>query len=365
MAKYEKVKEAVKNAVKLVQKLGKMPSNILTPDRMVKECRKLHKNIHITDIGEDALDSMGANLITGVGKGSQEESHLIILEYMNNKDDSPIALVGKGVTFDSEGMHEMKMDMLGAATVMAVMKAIAELKIPINIVGVIPTVENMPDGKAIKPGDVIKSLSGLTVETHNTDAEGRLILADALSYAQSLLEEYSFNPPNDIISIDTLTAASLYATGKYFTPRDYGLSAAIFTKDVNQAFHFIEQIETGICYVNASTIGAEIQCIGNDQYLIEKIKSAGTTTEDYCWQLPMTKEMEKEVKGTKGVADLKNITSKPGTGTITAAVFLSQFVKDYTWAHLDIATTGSEGKPTGRGIKLLIEFLIEYSKERK
>lgn len=324
MTKYEKVKVAMKNAVKLVQKLGKMPSNILTPTRMVKECRKLHKNIHITDIGEEALDSMGANLITGVGRGSQEESHLIILEYMNNKDESPIALVGKGVTFDSggislkpgKGMHEMKFDMLGAASVMAAMKAIAELKIPINIVGIIPTVENMPDGKAIKPGDVLKSLSGLTVETHNTDAEGRLILADALTYAQSF-------EPTDIISIATLTGASLYATGKYFTP-----------------------------------------LIGNDQYLIEKIKSAGTTTEDYCWQLPMTKEMEKEVKGTKGVADLKNITSKPGPGTITAAVFLSQFVKDYTWAHLDIATTGSEGdKPTGRGTKLLIEFIIEYSKE--
>lgn len=324
MTKYEKVKVAMKNAVKLVQKLGKMPSNILTPTRMVKECRKLHKNIHITDIGEEALDSMGANLITGVGRGSQEESHLIILEYMNNKDDSPIALVGKGVTFDSggislkpgKGMHEMKMDMLGAASVMAAMKAIAELNIPINIVGIIPTVENMPDGKAIKPGDVLKSLSGLTVETHNTDAEGRLILADALTYAQSF-------EPTDIISIATLTGASLYATGKYFTP-----------------------------------------LIGNDQYLIEKIKSAGTTTEDYCWQLPMTKEMEKEVKGTKGVANLKNITSKPGPGTITAAVFLSQFVKDYTWAHLDIATTGSEGdKPTGRGTKLLIEFIIEYSKE--
>jgi leucyl aminopeptidase len=323
--KVEKVKKSMKDAVKLVQKLGKMPSNILTPTRMVKECRRLHKNIHITDIGEEALTSMGASLITGVGKGSEEESHLIILEYVNNKNTYPIALVGKGVTFDSggislkagKGMHEMKFDMLGAGSVMATMKSLAELNIPINVVGIIPTVENMPDGKAIKPGDVLKSLSGLTVETHNTDAEGRLILADALTYAQSF-------KPTKIISIATLTGASLYATGKYFTP-----------------------------------------VIGNNQELIEKIISAGDNIDDKCWQLPMTEEMEKEVKGTKGVADLKNISSKPGPGTITAAVFLNQFVKNYDWAHLDIATTGAQGDtPTGRGTKLLIEFLIEYAKER-
>jgi len=313
------MKKINKQAIKYIQKLGNMPSNVLTPSRMVKEAKKLHKNIKVTSLNEEELIEMGANLLVGVGQGSQEESHLITMEYNGTKKKSkPIVLIGKGVTFDSGGisikpsrnMQYMKYDMLGAATVMATIQACAKLELSVHVVALVPTVENMPSHNAIKPGDVLTSLSGKTVETHNTDAEGRLILADALTYAEK------FNP-EVVIDVATLTGAALYALGPYATA-----------------------------------------VLGNDQELIDRLIAAGDKTEDYAWQLPLWEEHSKVVKGQKGVADLKNIPSKPGPGTTTAAAFLWEFADQYRWAHLDIACTASDGdKVTGRSVKMLIEYI--------
>jgi len=313
------MKKINKQAIKYIQKLGNMPSNVLTPSRMVKEAKKLHKNIKVTSLNEEELIEMGANLLVGVGQGSQEESHLITMEYNGTKKKSkPIVLIGKGVTFDSGGisikpsrnMQYMKYDMLGAATVMATIQACAKLELSVHVVALVPTVENMPSHNAIKPGDVLTSLSGKTVETHNTDAEGRLILADALTYAEK------FNP-EVVIDVATLTGAALYALGPYATA-----------------------------------------VLGNDQELIDRLIAAGDKTEDYAWQLPLWEEHSKVVKGQKGVADLKNIPSKAGPGTTTAAAFLWEFADQYRWAHLDIACTASDGdKVTGRSVKMLIEYI--------
>jgi len=313
-------------AIDLVVKLGEMPANVLTPSQMVVEAKDLHKKIKVTDLNEEQLEKLGANLLLSVGQGSHEESHMIVMKYFGegaNVSDKPIVLVGKGVTFDSGGvsikpsnnMHQMKMDMLGAATVMAVIQAVAKLKLPINVVAVVPTVENLVSAKATKPGDVFTSMSGLKVEVLNTDAEGRLILADALTYVQEF-------DPEVVIDVATLTGAALYALGPYATP-----------------------------------------VLGNDQELIDDLIKAGKKTKDKAWQLPLWEEHCKAMEGQKGVADLRNIAKKPGPGTTTAAAFLWEFADDYKWAHLDIASTGSDGdKVTGRSVKMLIEYIKQKAK---
>lgn len=311
-------------AIDLVKRLGKMPANILTPSQMVVEAKNLHKNIKVTDLNEEALEKLGANLLLSVGQGSLEETHMIVMEYNGgNKGDKPIVLVGKGVTFDTGGvsikpsnkMHQMKMDMLGAGTVMAVIQAVAKLKLSINVVAVVPTVENVVSAKATKPGDVFTSMSGLTVEVLNTDAEGRLILADALTYVEK------FNP-EVVIDVATLTGASLYALGSYATP-----------------------------------------ILGNDQELIDDLLKAGKKSKDKGWQLPLWEEHCKVMQGQEGVADLRNIAKTRGPGTITAAAFLWEFADDYRWAHLDIASTGHEGdNATGRSVKMLLEYIKTKAK---
>ena len=313
-----------KEAIELVQRLGHMPANELTPDQMVVEAEVLHKDIKVTDLNEEVLEKLGANLLLSVGQGSIEESHMIVMNYNGASNDSkPIVLVGKGVTFDTGGvsikpsnkMHQMKMDMLGAATVMAVIQAVAKLKLPINVVAVVPTVENVVSAKATKPGDVFTSMSGLKVEVLNTDAEGRLILADALTYVEK------FNP-EVVIDVATLTGAALYALGSYATA-----------------------------------------VLGNDQELIDDLLNAGKKSKDKGWQLPLWEEHCKEMEGQEGVADLKNIADEPGPGTTTAAAFLWEFADDYKWAHLDIAATGSDGdKATGRSVKMLIEYIKQKAK---
>jgi leucyl aminopeptidase len=311
-------------AIELVKRLGIMPANKLTPDQMVVEAKELHKDIKVTDLNEEKLKKMGANLLLSVGQGSIEESHLIEMRYKGANDDSnPIVLVGKGVTFDTGGvsikpsnkMHQMKMDMLGAATVMAVIQAVAKLKLPINVVAIVPTVENVVSAKATKPGDVFTSMSGLKVEVLNTDAEGRLILADALTHVKS------FNP-EVVIDVATLTGAALYALGSYATP-----------------------------------------VLGNDQELIDDLIKASNKSKDKAWQLPLWEEHCEAMEGQKGVADLRNIAKKTGPGTTTAAAFLWEFADDYRWAHLDIAATGSDGdEVTGRSVKLLIEYITQKAK---
>jgi leucyl aminopeptidase len=265
-----------------------------------------------------------ANLLLSVGQGSIEESHMIVMDYKGASNDSkPIVLIGKGVTFDTGGvsikpsnkMHQMKMDMLGAGTVMAVIQAVAKLKLPINVVAVVPTVENVVSAKATKPGDVFTSMSGLTVEVLNTDAEGRLILADALTYVAKF-------KPKVVIDVATLTGAAMCALGSYATP-----------------------------------------VLGNDQELIDDLIKASNKSKDKAWQLPLWEDHCVVMEGQEGVADLRNIASKPGPGTTTAAAFLWEFADEYKWAHLDIAATGSNGdEPTGRSVKMLIEYIKQKAK---
>ncbi len=313
-------------AIDLVKRLGIMPANILTPTQMVVEANDLHKDIKVIDLNEEALEKLGANLLLSVGQGSIEESHMIVMKYFGegaNVTDKPIVLIGKGVTFDTGGvsikpsnkMHQMKMDMLGAGTVMAVIQAVAKMKLPINVVAVVPTVENVVSAKATKPGDVFTSMSGLTVEVLNTDAEGRLILADALTYVSK------FNP-EVVIDVATLTGAALCALGSYATP-----------------------------------------VLGNDQELIDDLIKASNKSKDKAWQLPLWEEHCKVMEGQEGVADLRNIAKRPGPGTTTAAAFLWEFADEYRWAHLDIAATGSNGdKPTGRSVKMLSEYIKQKAK---
>lgn len=271
----------------------------------------------------DELEQLGMNALVAVGKGSAEPPRLIVLEYRGAGDSGrPVVLVGKGITFDSggisikpgAGMEEMKTDMAGGAAVLGTMEAAAGLGLGVNLVGIIPTAENMPDGKACKPGDVVTSLSGQTIEITNTDAEGRLILCDALHYAQKYR-------PTAMIDLATLTGACVVALGH-----------------------------------EASGL------MGNDKRLIERLKQAATRCGERVWELPLWDEYGEVMKS--DIADLKNAGSRDG-GCITAGWFLKQFVAKTRWAHLDIAGTAWNDKArpyvpkgaSGVGVRLLIQFL--------
>ncbi len=259
------------------------------------------------------MQSMGMNSLLSVSKGSNEPGKLISISYNSVGDEKPIVLVGKGVTFDSGGislkpgakMDEMKFDMCGAASVLGVMRAVAEMKLPVNLTVVVPTVENMPAHNASKPGDVVKSMSGQTIEILNTDAEGRLILCDALTYCEKF-------DPKVVIDIATLTGAVIIALGKHHS----GLMA-------------------------------------NDQSLADDLKEAGSDAMDTVWQLPLDDEYDELLKS--NFADMANIGGREA-GTVTAACFLARFTKDYRWAHIDIAGTawigGSKKGATGRPVPL-------------
>jgi len=255
-----------------------------------------------------------------VSAGSRQPAKLITLEYNGGKSkDAPVVLVGKGVTFDTGGislkpgaaMDEMKFDMCGAASVMGSINAVMMMNLPINVVGIIPTTENMPDGLATKPGDIVTSMSGQTIEILNTDAEGRLILCDALTYA----EKYK---PRCVIDIATLTGACIVALGK--------VPSAV---------------------------------LGNHQALIKDLIQSGKQIEDKLWELPLWDEYQEQLNS--NFADIANIGGKDA-GTITAACFLSRFTKKYKWAHLDIAGTawksGDAKGATGRPVPLLCQFII-------
>ncbi len=269
------------------------------------------------------MEKLGMNALVGVGKGAAEPPRLIVLEYHGaNTKGRPVVLVGKGLTFDSggisikpgAGMEEMKTDMAGGAAVLGTMDAAARLKLPINLIGIIPTAENMPDGKAFKPGDVLTSMSGTTIEITNTDAEGRLILCDALHFALKF-------KPSVMIDLATLTGACVVALGH-----------------------------------EASGL------MGNNQRLVDALKGSGERCGERLWPLPLWDEYGEVMKS--DIADLKNAGSRDG-GSITAGWFLKQFVGKTAWAHLDIAGTawGDKARPycpkgaTGVGVRLLIEFL--------
>lgn len=312
----------------LTQDLANMPSNFCTPTYLAETAEQLAQ-----DYGFDCnileryeMTEMGMGAFMAVAQGGEEPPKMICLSYQgsDNKDDAPIALVGKGVTFDTggislkpgAGMDEMKYDMGGSATVLGVFKALGELKPKINLVAVIPSTENMPSGDAIKPGDVVTSLSGQTIEILNTDAEGRLILCDALTYVQDTYK------PKQIVDMATLTGACIIALGHH-------MSAVL----------------------------------GNNQDLVDELISASQTTYDRFWQMPLSEEYDEQLKS--NFADMANIGGR-AAGTITAAQFLARFTKDVEWAHLDIAgtawTSGANKGATGRPVPALVEFLLQKTK---
>lgn len=315
---------AIGNGINTARQLGNLPGNICTPKYLATQARQLgrkHTSISSSVLGEKQMQALGMEALLSVGHGSDEESQLIVLNYRGGKKtQQPQVLVGKGVTFDSGGislkpgakMDEMKYDMCGAATVVGTIAAAAEMKLPINVVGIIAAAENMPSGRATKPGDVIGSMAGKTIEVLNTDAEGRLVLCDALHYA----ERYK---PEAVIDIATLTGACIVALGHHAS----GL-------------------------------------MSNDDSLADALLDAGTNSADRAWRLPIWDEYQKQLQSP--FADLANIGG-PGGGSITAACFLSQFAENYPWAHLDVAGTAwnqGEGKgASGRPVALLCQYLME------
>ena len=312
---------AIANGMALTRSLGDLPSNICTPSHLAETAKSLAQsyNLKYEILEESDMQSMGMNSLLSVSKGSNEPGKLISISYNSVGDEKPIVLVGKGVTFDSGGislkpgakMDEMKFDMCGAASVLGVMRAVAEMKLPVNLTVVVPTVENMPAHNASKPGDVVKSMSGQTIEILNTDAEGRLILCDALTYCKKF-------DPKVVIDIATLTGAVIIALGKHHS----GLMA-------------------------------------NDQSLADDLKEAGSDAMDTVWQLPLDDEYDELLKS--NFADMANIGGREA-GTVTAACFLARFTKDYRWAHIDIAGTawigGSKKGATGRPVPLLTEYIM-------
>ena len=315
--------DAIGQGVSLSREVGNLPANICTPSYLASQARRIAKgckDLHVQVLNEQEMAKLKMGALLSVTAGSDEPAKLIILDYHGAaKSKRPTVLVGKGVTFDSGGislkpgpaMDEMKFDMCGAATVLGVIHTVAALKLPINVIGIIPAVENLPSGKATKPGDIVTSMSGQTIEVLNTDAEGRLILCDALFYAKKF-------KPAALIDIATLTGACLVALGRH---------------------------RSGL--------------LSNSNRLATTLVKAGDIADDPCWQLPLDSEYKTLLKS--NFADMANIGGRDA-GTITAACFLSKFVGDNDWAHLDIAgtawLTGGRKGSTGRPIPLLVEYLL-------
>ena len=307
----------------LTRDLANLPGNHCPPRHLAsvaKDLDKAYKSLKVTVLEQAEMEKLGMGSLLAVAQGSAETPRLITLEYHGDADKSrPVVLVGKGVTFDSGGislkpgaaMDEMKFDMTGAASVLGAMKAVAELALPINVVGIIPAVENMPDGKAIKPGDIVTSMSGKTIEILNTDAEGRLILCDALTYAERF-------DPDVVIDIATLTGACVIALGSHAS----GL-------------------------------------LSNNDSLADELLAAGEQSGDRAWRLPLWDDYQKQLDS--NFADVANVGGREA-GTITAACFLARFAQDYRWAHLDIAGTawhsGKAKGSSGRPVPMLMEFLL-------
>jgi len=309
----------------LARDLVNEPGNVKSPEHFAARAAAMAAEVglecRVLDRAELEREKMGG--VLGVGQGSIREPRLVLLEHRGGGEgDKPVVLVGKGVVFDAGGislkpaekMDEMKMDMAGGAAVFGTLMAAALLKLPLNLVGIVPAVENLPSGSAIRPGDILTTLSGTTVEVLNTDAEGRMILADALTYAARF-------EPRLVIDLATLTGACIIALGHH--------AAAV---------------------------------LGNDERLVQQLLAAGERSGERLWQLPLWDAYAAQVKSE--VADIKNVGGR-AAGTITAAAFLKHFAKDFVWAHLDIAGTAWEeqGQPcqpkggTGFGVRLLLDFL--------
>ncbi len=326
-----KTGEIISRAANYTRDLVAMPSNEMTPSILADQAEKMavERPIKVKIINEPAMKKLGMNALLGVAKGSNEPPKLIVMEYNGGKKgEQPVVLVGKGITFDSGGisikpsdrMDEMKTDMSGGAAVIGTLMASADLKIPLNIVGIIPATENLPGGKAYKPGDILKSMSGKTIEIMNTDAEGRVVLADAFEYANKY-------KPAAMIDMATLTGACIIALGDLI-----------------------------------------IGMMGTDERLKSMIRDASDATGEKVWELPLWKEYDELIKS--DVADVKNTGGRAG-GTITAALFLSKFVGEYPWVHLDIAGPAwlKKDRPyinkgaSGVGVRLMVELLRNWPRQ--
>ncbi|MGJ0629943.1 leucyl aminopeptidase [Xenorhabdus bovienii] len=315
---------AIASGIKASKDLANMPPNICNAAYLASQARQLADtadNLNTKVIGEEQMKELGMNSYLAVGQGSQNESLMSVIEYKGSKDANakPIVLVGKGLTFDAggislkpgEGMDEMKYDMCGAASVYGVMRVIAELQLPLNVIGVLAGCENMPGGRAYRPGDILTTMSGQTVEVLNTDAEGRLVLCDVLTYVERF-------DPELVIDVATLTGACVVALGSHYT----GL-------------------------------------MSNHNPLAHELLNASELAGDRAWRLPMADEYFEQLDS--NFADMANIGGRAG-GTITAGCFLSRFATKYNWAHLDIAGTawrsGKAKGATGRPVALLAQFLL-------
>ena len=321
---------ALANGMDLSKTLGNLPPNICTPTYLATTAKQLGKEfkLGVEVLDRKQLEALKMGSFLSVTNGSDQPPKFIILRHMGGKaKDAPVVLVGKGITFDTggislkpgSGMDEMKYDMCGAASVLGTFRAIAEMQLNLNVIGVIPTCENMPSGSATRPGDIVTSMSGQTIEILNTDAEGRLILCDALTYVERF-------KPACVVDIATLTGACVTALGHHNT--------GLFTR-------------------HDSTHDA----------LANELLAAGKAANDTAWRMPIEEAYQEQLKS--NFADIANIGGPPG-GSITAACFLERFTRKYSWAHLDIAGTawksGAAKGATGRPVPLLTTFLLERAK---
>ncbi|WBY02102.1 leucyl aminopeptidase [Ramlibacter tataouinensis] len=313
---------AAANGIEFARELGNLPPNLATPTRLGEEAKKLAKahGFQCEVLGPKEVAKLGMGALAAVARGSEEPLRFIVLKYQGAAaSEAPVVLVGKGITFDSGGisikpapeMDEMKFDMGGAASVLGTFRALGEVRPAINVVGLIPSCENLPDGRALKPGDVLTSLSGQTIEVLNTDAEGRLILCDALTYAERF-------KPRAVVDIATLTGACVIALG--------AVRSGLFASDDDLAL---------------------------------ALQEAGDAACDPCWRMPLDDEYGEGLK--TNFADMANVAGRPA-GAVTAAKFLQRFASRYPWAHLDIAGTAWKGGAakgaTGRPVGLLVQYLL-------
>lgn len=321
-----RVGEIVARAENLARTLGNLPGNVATPAYLAQTAERIagERGLRVTILGPEEMRSEGMGALLAVAQGSEQEPRLIVLEHRGGAEgDKPLVIVGKGLTFDAggisikpaQGMEDMKFDMCGGAATLAAMQAIAELNVPVNVVGIVPSSENLLGGAAMKPGDILRAHGGKTIEVVNTDAEGRLILADAISYAKRF-------DPAAMLDAATLTGACVVALG---------------------------HAATGV--------------MGNDQALVDEVLAAGEATGERCWQLPMFDDYREQIKS--DYADIKNSGGR-AAGTITAGWFLREFVGDWPWVHLDVAGTAyGDGKVsyltkggTGVPTRIFVEWVM-------
>lgn len=320
--------QSIAAGVRFCRTLANLPANVCTPSYLAEKAREManeHPQITAKIMEPEEMQAMGMGSLLAVGQGSDEPARLIEMHYRGNGKASPIVLIGKGITFDSGGisikpaqsMDEMKYDMAGGASVLGTMKACALLNLPVNLIGLVASAENMLSGKAVKPGDIVTSLSGQTIEIINTDAEGRLVLADALTYAERF-------KPSFVLDIATLTGAMVIALGS---------------------------VATGF--------------MSKDEELASLLHQAAEDSQDKIWRMPLDDDYQDAMDSS--LADMVNASFDRSAGSITAACFLSRFTQKFRWAHLDIAgtawTSGKNHQATGRPVPLLIQLLRQTAHE--